>query len=489
MGQRITINPVTRLEGHGKIEIFLNDSGDVEDAFFQVTELRGFERFCIGRPAEEMPRIVPNICGVCPTPHNIASTKALDVLYGVAPTHTARLIRRLQLNAAYVEDHYIHFFFLAAPDFIVGPDANPAQRNILGVIQEVGLEIAKQVIDVRKRARQIIKLIASKPAHAEGGLPGGVPKGIKEEERGFIIETADLCVEFARFALQLFKDKILGNRTYLDLILSDTMNLKTYYMGLVDDYMRQNYYEGFLRVVDTEGREVAFFHPREYVDYVGEWVEPWTYVRLTFLKKLGWKGLTEGKDTSLYRVGPLARFNVSNGMATPLAHKEYEYMVSILGKPAHHTLAYHWARLIEALQAAEEMRIIAHDPLLTGKDIRNTDYHFVGKGVGCVEACRGVLIHDYEMDGNGIVTKVNLIVATQHNAAPISLSVKKAASAFIKRGQVRDPEGLLNRVEMAFRAYDPCLGCATHALPGQMPLCLTIRDKEGRLVERIERGA
>ncbi|OPY74282.1 MAG: NAD-reducing hydrogenase HoxS subunit beta [Syntrophorhabdus sp. PtaU1.Bin058] len=486
MGKKITINPVTRLEGHGKIDIFLNDNGDVEDAYFQVTELRGFERFCIGRPAEEMPRIVPNICGVCPTPHNMASTKALDYIYGVAPTPTAKLVRRLQYNANFIEDHYIHFFFLAAPDFVVGPDANPAERNILGVINKVGLDIGKKVIDIRKRTRDIIKLIASKPAHPEGGLPGGVPRGITEEERREIRKTADMSVDFALFAMQLFKDAVLKNKAYLDLILSDAYNLKTYYMGLVDDDKRMNFYEGRLRIVDPSGNEVANFHPNDYTDYIGEWVEPWTYIRLTHLKKIGWKGLIEGDDTSLYRVGPLARYNVVDGMATPLAQKEYEEMVKTLGKPAHHTLAFHWARLIEALQAAENLQVIANDPLLTSKDIRNMNFQFTGKGIGCVEACRGVLIHHYETDDRGLINKVNLIVATQHNAAPIALSVKKAAQGFIKGGEVK--EGMLNMAEMAFRAYDPCLGCATHTLPGKMPLEINIRDRSGAIIQTISRG-
>ena len=486
MGKKITINPVTRLEGHGKIDIFLNDNGDVEDAYFQVTELRGFERFCIGRPAEEMPRIVPNICGVCPTPHNMASTKALDYIYGVAPTPTAKLVRRLQYNANFIEDHYIHFFFLAAPDFVVGPDANPAERNILGVINKVGLDIGKKVIDIRKRTRDIIKLIASKPAHPEGGLPGGVPRGITEEERREIRKTADMSVEFALFAMQLFKDAVLKNKAYLDLILSDAYNLKTYYMGLVDDDKRMNFYEGRLRIVDPSGNEVANFHPNDYIDYIAEWVEPWTYIRLTHLKKIGWKGLVEGDDTSLYRVGPLARYNVVDGMATPLAQKEYEEMVNTLGKPSHHTLAYHWARLIEALQAAENLQAIANDPLLTSKDIRNMNFQFTGKGIGCVEACRGVLIHHYETDDRGLINKVNLIVATQHNAAPMALSVKKAAQGFIKGGEVK--EGMLNMAEMAFRAYDPCLGCATHTLPGKMPLEINIRDRSGAIIQTISRG-
>ena len=486
MANKVTINPVTRLEGHGKIELFVDDKGNVEDAYFQVVELRGFERFCIGRPAEEMPRIVPNICGVCPSPHNMASTKALDDLYGVQPTPTAKLIRQLHYNAFYVEDHYVHFFFLAAPDFVLGPDADPALRNVVGVVKKVGMDIGGKVIEVRKKCREIIKLIASKPCHPEGGLPGGVPRGITEEERKWIIETADFSVDFARFALELFKQVVLDNKEYLKLVLSDSYKLNTYYMGLVDESKRVNFYEGKVRVVKPNGDEYALFDYHDYINHIGEWVEPWTYIRLTHLKKVGWNGLNENEGTSLYRVGPLARLNVAEGMLTPLAQREYEAMFDTLGgRPSHHTLAYHWARLIEALQAAEHMQRIANDPLLTSRDIRNMDLRLKRRGIGCVEAARGTLIHHYETDDRGIITKVNLIVATQHNAAPICLSVKKAAQGFVKGAEVK--EGMLNMVEMAFRAYDPCLACATHTLPGEMPLTVNIRDKQGNLIRSVQR--
>lgn len=485
MTTKITINPITRLEGHAKIEIFLNEKGDVEDTYWQVVELRGFERFCIGRPVEELPRITANICGVCPTPHNMASTKALDDLYSVEPTPTAKLIRQLHYNAFYVEDHFIHFFFLAAPDFILGPDADPAERNILGVVKKVGLELGGKVIEVRKRCREIIRIIAGRPTHPEGGLPGGVSKGINDAERRQIQETANYAVDFSIMALKLFKDIVLTNKKYLDLVLNDAYNLKTYYMGLVDNNKKVDFYEGKLRVVDPNGKEFAFFDPHEYVDHIGEWVEPWTYIRLSHLKKVGWSGLKEGPGTSLYRVGPLARLNVAEGMATPMAQREYEEMFATLGgKPSHHTLAYHWARLIEALQAAEQMHMIANNPLLTGLDLRNMNLKLKKEGVGCVEAARGTLIHHYETDDNGITTMVNLIVATQHNAAPISLSIKKAAVGFIKGPEVK--EGLLNMVEMAFRAYDPCLACATHSLPGKMPLELNIRDSKGEIIKTLK---
>ena len=485
MGKKITINPITRLEGHGKIEIFLDDKGNVDDVYWQVLELRGFEKFCVGRPVEELPRIVCNICGVCPTPHNMASVKALDDLYGVEPTPTAKLIRQLHYNAFMVEDHYIHFFFLAGPDFVVGPNADPGERNILGVVKKVGLEIGGKVIEVRKRCREIIGQIGAKAPHPEGGLPGGVSRGITEDERKRIKETADFTVEFGRFALELFKKTVLDNKEYVNLVLNDAYKLNTYYMGLVDDSKRANFYEGKLRVVDPKGREYALFDYHDYASHMAEWVEPWTYIRLTHLRNIGWNGLNDGEGTSLYRVGPLARLNVAEGMLTPLAQKEYETMFETLGgRPSHHTLAFHWARLIEALQAAEHMQRIANDPLLTSKDIRNMDLKLNRIGIGCVEAARGTLIHHYEADDNGITTKVNLIVATQHNAAPICLSVKKAAMGFVKGPEVK--EGMLNMVEMAFRAYDPCLSCATHAL-GEMPLIVRIRDRNGNLIRTVQR--
>ena len=486
MTQKISIDPITRLEGHGKIEIFLDDKGNVADAYWQVVELRGFERFCIGRPVEEMTRIVPNICGVCPSAHHMAATKALDDLYSVEPTPAARLIRELEFNAFYIEDHYIHFFFLAAPDFIMGPDADPKERNILGVIGKVGKEIGQRVIEVRKRNRDIIRHIFSKAPHPEGGLPGGVPRGFTEDDRKWVKDTATFSLDFAKFAIQLFKDAVLSNKSYVDLILNDAYSLKTYYMSLVDENNRTTFYDGAVRVVDQKGKEYVKFHPRDYDQYIGEWVEPWTYIKLNHLKQLGWHGLKDGEGTSLYRVAPLARLNVGDSMQTPLAQKEAQIMFDTLGgKPAHQTLATHWARLICALQAAENNVMIADAPLLTSKDLRNMNLKLRNKGVGCVEAPRGTLFHHYETDDEGILTKVNLIVATQNNAAPICLSVKKAAQAFVKGPDVK--EGFLNMVEMAFRAYDPCLSCATHSLPGTMPMTVTIRNNQGAVIRQIKR--
>ncbi|HUU60007.1 MAG TPA: Ni/Fe hydrogenase subunit alpha, partial [Phycisphaerae bacterium] len=462
MSTRVTINPITRLEGHGKIEIFLNDAGDVERAFFQVPEIRGFETFCIGRPAEEMPRITERICGVCPTAHHTASTKCLDDLWGVEPTRAAWLIRRLVYNAFTFEDHNLHFFYLGGPDFIVGPTAPAAERNILGVIGKVGLEIAGKLIKIRRETRNIIQTIGGKVIHPVFGLPGGVSRGIDEEERQQFLAVAKEAVGFAEFALAAFDDIVLANEAYVDLILSEGYTHKTYYMGLVDDNKKVDFYERRLRVVDPDGKEVALFEPHEYTEYISEHVEPWSYITFPFLKKVGWKGFVDGPDSGVFRVAPLARLNASEGMRTPKAQEHYEkFFATLGGKPAHNTLAFHWARLVEALQAAEEMVTLLEDEEITSDDIRNLPTKTPSEGVGILEAPRGTLIHHYWTDPDGILTRVNLIVATNHNAAPMAMSVEKAAKAVIKGGKVDD--GLLNMVEMAFRPYDPCHACATHA--------------------------
>ncbi len=485
MAQLITIDPITRLEGHGKIEIYLDKEGEVERAFFQVPELRGFETFCIGRPAEEMPRITPRICGVCPTAHHMASTKCLDDLWNVEPPPTAKMIRELAYNAFYLEDHFLHFFFLGGPDFVVGPAAPAAERNILGVIAKVGLETASLVIRLRREVRTMMQTMMGKTIHPVFGLPGGVSKPITEEERKTYQATADFGVELAQTALQIFDDIVLKNENYVNLILSEAYTHRTYSMGLVDDNNKVNFYDGQLRVVDPEGAEVARFNVRDYTEYIAEHVEPWTYITFPYLKKIGWKGFVDGPDSGVYRVAPLARLNASDGMASPLAQDAHDKMFEVLGgKPAHCTLAFHWARLIEALQAAERMQELLADDNITDTEIRTLPTDTPDEGIGVVEAPRGTLIHHYRTDENGIITMANLIVATNHNAAPISMSVEKAAKGMVHGPDVTD--GMLNMVEMAFRAYDPCLACATHAL-GQMPLEARIFDHRKQLIRTLRK--
>lgn len=484
--RRIVIDPITRLEGHGKIDIFLDGQGEVEKAYYQVPELRGFEVFCLGRLAEDMPQITSRICGVCPTAHHMASTKALDHLYRVEPPAAARKLRELIYNAFMLEDHALHVYVLGGPDFIVGPDAPKAERNVLGVIGKVGVDVGRQVITMRKRLRDLIAYLGGKVVHPVFGLPGGVAKAMEADRLPAFRELAKDGLAFAQFTLKVFKDIVLANPDYVKLITSDAFTHRTCYMGLVDDHSKVNFYDGRIRVVDPDGGEFSRFDVRDYLDHIAEHVEPWSYVKFCYLKKMGWKGFGDGPGTSVYAVAPLARLNAADGMATPEAQKAYEEYLSVLGgKPVHHTLANHWARVIEMIQAAERIQELVHDPEITNPVVRTIPTETPTVGIGVVEAPRGTLIHHYETDDRGLLTKVNLIVATQNNSARIAMSVDKAAKGLIHHGEVSD--GLLNKVEMAFRAYDPCNACATHTLPGSMPLKVRVWSPDHRLLHEIVR--
>jgi F420-non-reducing hydrogenase large subunit len=485
--RKISIDPITRLEGHGKIDIFLDDEGNVANAYLIIPELRGFEKFVEGRPVEELPDITPRICGVCPEAHHMASVKACDAVYHVEVPPTAKKLRELFYSAFYVADHTTHFYILAGPDFVVGPDAPPAERNILGLIHKVGVEVGGKVIRARGMAMDIIGMLGGRRVHPLFGVPGGVGKAITEEERAQIEAIAREEVEFALFTLDLFRKIVLGNSAYRDMILSDIFTLPTYYMGLVDEQNRVNFYDGMVRVVDPEGKEFVKYAPHEYVEVIAEHVEPWSYLKFPFLKKVGWKGLVAGKDSGVYQATPLSRLNAADGMATPRAQEAYEEFYATLGgKPVHHTLAIHWARVIEILYAAERLLELSTDPEITNPHVRNIPTAKPDEGVGIVEAPRGTLTHHYITDERGLVVKCNLIVGTTNNYAPIAMSVRQAAQGLIRKGQVIT-EGLLNRIEMAFRAYDPCFGCATHAV-GQMPLEVRIYDADGSLTQVISRA-
>jgi F420-non-reducing hydrogenase large subunit len=484
---KITIDPVTRLEGHGRIEIILNDEGNVDRAYFQVPELRGFEKFAQGRPAEDMPQITSRICGVCPTAHHMASTKALDALYQVEPPPAGKKIRELIYCTFMVEDHALHFYFLGGPDFIVGPQAPAAERNVLGVIAKVGVETGQKVIAMRRKLRDLVALAGGKPGHPVFGLPGGVARPLSKEDQQQFRSVAAEAVEFGQFSLDAFRKLVLQNSEYVDLIRSDAFTHRTYYMGLVDSQNRLNFYDGVIRVVDPEGKPFASFTAAQYVDYIAERVEPWSYMKFCFLKPVGWKGFTDGPESGVYAVAPLARLNAAEKLATPLAQQAAEEYFATLGRPVHHTLANHWARLIELLYAAERMKELAEDPEITDPNIRTIPTATPREGIGVVEAPRGTLIHHYVTDARGIIQKANMIVATQNNAARISLSVEKAARALVSGKNVS--EGLLNMVEMSFRAYDPCLGCATHSLPGSMPLWIEVRSHQGERVAVLRRDS
>lgn len=485
--KRITIDPITRLEGHGKIEVFLDDEGEVDNAYFQVPELRGFEKFCEGRPVEELPSITAKICGVCPGCHHMASGKAVDSVFGVEPPPTAKKLRELFYMAHFIHSHIAHFYALAAPDFVVGPDAPPSDRNILGVIQKVGKEVGTEVIKQRRLAQEIQALLGGHQTFVVMNIPGGVRRGLSATERDDIVRKAEGFIGFAQFSLRLFEDIVLKNNKYVDIIVNGPYSLKIHSMGLVDSNNRVNFYDGKVRVVDTEGKELYKYSPADYLSYVAEHVEPWSYLKFPFLKKIGWKGFIEGQSSGIYQATPLSRLNAADGMATPLAQKEYERMYSTLGgKPVHATLAMHWARLIELLYASERCLELASDADITGTDLRAKLGPIPGEGVGIVEAQRGTLTHHYWTDDRGIVTKVNIIVGTTNNNAAICMSIKKAARGLIKKG-IPVNNGTLNMIEMAFRAYDPCFSCATHSLPGKMPMILDIHDSNGELVQRIVR--
>lgn len=486
MAQRITIDPITRLEGHGKIEIFLDDQGNVANTYFQIPELRGFERFCVGRPVEEMPLLTNRICGVCPEAHHMAAAKAADAVYHVDPPRTAKMLRELLYSAFYVTDHATHFYALGGPDFIMGPDAPVAERNILGVIHKVGLEIGGKVIQARKAGHTVVEIIGGRKVHPCTSIPGGLTKGITEEQRAEIESLGKWAIEFAQFSLKIFGDIVLGNKAYVDLILGDVYTHQTYYMGMVDANNKVNFYDGNVRVVDPTGQEFVKYAPKDYAQHIAEHVEPWTYLKFPYLKNVGWKGFVDGKESGVYCATPLSRLNAAEGMATPLAQAEYERFYATLGgKPVHQRLATHWARLIEMLYAAERWAELVTDPEITSPNFHAIPTEKPTEGVGVVEAPRGTLTHHYVTDERGVLTKVNLIVGTTNNYAPMSMSINKAATSLIKHGTVVT-EGMLNMVEMAFRAYDPCFGCATHSLPGQMPLEVTIRDAAGDPVQVLK---
>ncbi len=499
--KRISIDPITRLEGHGKIEIFLDDDGNVANAYFQVPELRGFEQFCVGRMAEEMPVITNRICGVCPEAHHLASVKALDALFGVEPTPAAAKIREMFYMAFFVTDHTTHFYALGGPDFIVGPDAPASERNILGVIRKLGIDAGKKVIACRARNHDVIKMLGGREIHPVAAVPGGWSKQVTAEMRDKVLEAAHQNIEFALFTLDAFDKIVLNNPDYMELVTSDLYMHRTHSMGTVDARGQVNFYDGEVRIVDPDGLEVARYHPSAYFEHIAERVEPWTYLKFPYLKKIGWKGFVDGPDSGVYMATPLARLNVTNGMPTPEAHAQFERMYETFGskkiegdryQPIHHRLATHWARLIELLYASEHMLELASDEEILSPRIRNIPDFIVGEGIGSVEAPRGTLTHHYVTDDQGVLTKVNMIVGTTNNHAPMSMSIKRAAEGLINgavhSGHTEEiSEGLLNKVEMAFRLYDPCLSCATHTLPGRMDLEVRIRDSSGKILKRITR--
>jgi F420-non-reducing hydrogenase large subunit len=418
----------------------------------------------------------------------MASGKAVDSVYDVEIPSAASKLRELYYMAHFIHSHAVHFYALAAPDFVVGPDAAKESRNILGLIEKVGLETGKEVIRQRAISQDIQIIVGGRATHPVWNIPGGVAKALSVEEREKIKGMAREQLDFGELGLKLFNDLVLSNKTYLDIILGDGYELVTNYMGLVDHNDKVNFYDGKVRVVDTDGKEILKYSENEYLDNIAEHVEPYTYLKYPYIKERGWQGFMEGPGTPLYQAAPLARLNAAEGMATPRAQEEYEKMYDTLGgKPSHKLLVHHWARLIEILYAAERLVELTEDDEIISPEVRVIPTNIPHEGIGIIEAPRGTLTHHYVTDENGIVTKANLIVGTTNNNAPISMAIKKAAQKYVSENGSID-EGALNMVEMAFRLFDPCFSCATHSLPGQMPLVLEVTNKDGELMEKFVRS-
>jgi len=476
--KQIVIQPVTRIEGSAKVTIQLDDQGNVADARLQITELRGFERFCVGRPVEEMPRITTRICGVCPLSHHMAAAKACDAVFGVEPPPAGRKLRDLANSIAFMEEHILHFFFLAGPDFVMGPDADYSVRNVIGIVGKLP-ELGRKVVRMRHMGAKMVEIVAGKAIHPVAAVPGGFSKPLTEDERQKLLEMANEELEFAKFSIDYAKKNIFPN--YLDVVKTLGV-ITTGFLGTVDADGALNLYDGKLRMMTPDG-QYEEFASADYLDYITEHVEPWSFAKFPYNKKWGQFCMDIDHPVGIYRVNTLARLNVCDKIATPLAQKELEEFRSNFGRPAQQTLLYHWARLIELLYNAEHVVELLNDPEITSTETRVPVTPQAARGIGCVEAPRGTLFHDYTTDEKGLLTDVNLIVATVQNNAPMNMSIKQAATALIKNGKY-DQE-LLNKVEMSIRAYDPCLSCASHELDGRIAVKIDILNAAGETIDTL----
>ncbi len=478
--KQIEISPVTRIEGHAKITVQLDDSGAVSDAHFHVMEIRGFEKFLEGAAIEEAPRITPRICGICQTAHHLSSVKATDAIFGLQPPETAQKLRELMLLGQYIHSHSLHFYFLGAPDLVIGPEADPAERNVVGIIKK-DPDLAKMAIKTRAIGQEITSVVGGKPIHPVTAVPGGQTKALTQEERDKLLSDAKEAIGLIESGIEVAKPLFAE---YSEAI--ETLGpVETYFGGLTNNGDLQ-FYDGPMKIIDKDGNAVHEFEASDYLDYIQEKVQPWSYLKFPFLKHVGFP---DGN----YRVGPLARLNIVDNVPTEKAGAlfgEYRDNYGI----AQNTLLYHYARLIELMYAAERAAELLEDDAITGTDIRKPiseplmtkeeakESDKRKRGVGIVEAPRGSLIHDYETDGAGFITRANLIVATGQNNLSMDIGVRETAKAMIKGDEVS--EGLKNKLEMIVRAYDPCLSCATHMINGESPLLVDIHDSDGILIKR-----
>jgi len=472
--RKIVINPVTRIEGHAKVTIRLDENGKVDKARMHIVEFRGFERFVRGRLYWEAPVIVQRLCGICPVSHLLCASKAMDVVVGADKlTPTVEKMRRLLHMGQVYQSHSLHFFHLSAPDLLLGYDADPAIRNVIGLAKK-NTDLAVQAVMMRKYGQEVIKATAGKKIHGNGSIPGGVNKNLSIEERDALLKDVDQMIDWAQGGLDLYK------KLYRDDIarLGKLGSFESNFVSIVREDGALDMYDGKLRAKDPDGNLIFdMVEPKDYLKYIREGVRNWSYMKFPFIYSLG-------QEKGWYRVGPLARLNNCDFITTPKAEKErQEFMELGGGRPVHSTMAYHWARLIETLYAAERIKELLNDPDLQGEDLVVTGERR-NEGIAIIEAPRGTLFHHYQVDDNDQVTMANLIVSTTSNNQPMNEAVRVVAEDYIVGKEVTEP--VLNLVEVAIRAYDPCLSCATHAI-GQMPLIVTLEDSNGTVLDKKTR--
>ena len=473
--KRIIIEPVTRVEGHGKVSILLDSNNEVPQTRFHVVEFRGFERFIQGRPYWEVPVLVQRLCGICPVSHHLAAAKAMDVIVGARKlTPTAEKVRRLMHYGQMFQSHALHFFHLVSPDLLFGFDSDPLMRNVIGVARKFP-ELAVQGVMMRKYGQEIIKATAGKKIHGTGAIPGGVNKNLSIAERDVFLKDVDQMMDWARGALKIAKDYTLEHL----ITLAPFGSFDSNHLSLIREDGAMDLYDGNLRAIDFNGNKIFDqVDYQKYHKYIAEEVKSWSYMKFPFIRSLG-------PENGWYRVGPLARINTCDFIDTPEAEKaRQEFKAITNNKPNNLTMAYHWARMIELLHAMEKIKTLLHDRDLQGKDLVVKGKRS-NEGVGLIEAPRGTLFHHYKVNKNDQIVSANLIVSTTNNNTPMNLAVEKVAKDDLS-GKKVITEGMLNRIEVAIRAYDPCLSCATHAM-GRMPLVIELLDCEGNVIDRKAR--
>jgi NAD-reducing hydrogenase large subunit len=471
--QTVSIDPVTRVEGHGKITITLDENGQVADSVFSVGEFRGFEKFCEGRMVWDMPTLTSRICGVCPVSHHLASVKAAEAALGVEPPPAARKIRELLHMGQTIHSHALHFFCFGLPDFIAGEDTLVLHRSILGLIQN-NRNLAASAIAIRKTGQDIVDIVGGGRLHPAACIPGGMSKHLQNAERVQMYKSILTSLKMIQAGMKLVKDIYEKNKE----TFSQFADFPSMYMGLVNDGQLE-LYDGPVRIIAADGAPVAEFDAKDYGVYIGEHVESTSWTKFPYYREQGFPG-------GFYRVAPLARLNIAQSISTPLADTELKTFKELGGgKPVQASLFYHYARMIEMLYAAERAKELLSDPEILSHEVRVPVKRKAGEGVGVLEAPRGTLFHHYRVDDDGRIIKANFIVATTHNNLAMNRSIAAVAKTIVKNGNI--PEKDRNKLEMAIRCYDPCLSCSTHAY-GRMPLAVEIRDAHGEAVSRFHYG-